>query len=368
MVLNETPEMVGIAQMTLLLPGMLLMLIGGSVADRSGARRVAAIGQLAAGFAPLMLIAMLLTDSLTLTGMLVYALIAGAASAFVTPARDGLLSQVAGGRIQRTVMLTSIVQFGMQILGSLAATLADTFGGPVILATQALVMLAGAIGYLRIRDTAVIAKAARPSLAASVAEGARTVLGSVNMRNIVMQNVAMALFFMGSFVVTLPLLVREAFAGTAADLGFMNAANSLGLVCTILLLVRAGDIRRQGRALLLAQGIGAVVLGLTAFAPNYPSFIAMLFMWGSCGGVAMTMSRTIMLEQAPDAQRGRVMGFFAFSFMGAGPVGALVNGLLVERIGARQTLALSAVLMGVVVLVMAWRSTLWRLEGHSAPV
>jgi hypothetical protein len=75
----------------------------------------------------------------------------------VRKSTDGLLSQVAGGRIQRTVMLTSIVQFGMQILGSLAATLADTFGGPVILATQAFVMLAGAIGYLRIRDTAVIA-------------------------------------------------------------------------------------------------------------------------------------------------------------------------------------------------------------------
>ena len=53
MVLRESPNRVGIAQMTLLLPGTLLILAGGSVADRYGGRRVAALAQAAATLAPL---------------------------------------------------------------------------------------------------------------------------------------------------------------------------------------------------------------------------------------------------------------------------------------------------------------------------
>ena len=37
-----------------------------------------------------------------------------------------------------------------------------------------------------------------------------------------------------------------------------------------------------------------------------------------------------MQEQAPANQRGRVMSFHSLSFMGAGPVGALLCGYLVE--------------------------------------
>ena len=80
------------------------------------------------------------------------------------------------------------------------------------------------------------------------------------MRVVMIQNVAMAIFFMGSYMVTMPLLVREVFAGGAQDLALMNGANSLGLLSTIVLLLRLGDVRRQGRALLLTQGLGAAVL------------------------------------------------------------------------------------------------------------
>ena len=355
--------MVGVAQMTLLLPGMLLMLLGGSVADRIGGRIVATVGQAAAGFAPLVLLLLVSTGRLTLTGMLVYAVIMGSASAFVTPARDGLLNVVASGRIQRTVMLTSIIQFGLQIVGFLIASLADTLGPESILGFQSLVLLTGAIGFLYIREIRPpVVKQGRLSLVASIVEGAKTVLGSTPMRAVVVQNVAMALFFMGSFMVTLPLLVRDVFHGSASDLAFINAANSLGIVVSMVLLVRYGDLHRQGRALMLAQGAGAVALCVSAFAPGYGWFVFVLFWWGSCGGIAMSMSRTIMQELAPEDQRGRVMGFYAFSFVGAGPLGALLSGYLVEHIGAREALICSSLLMAVVVLTMSLRSSLWRLQ------
>ena len=88
--------------MTLLLPGTLLILIGGSYADRFGGRRVAAIAQGFAALAILFLIAVLVVDSLSYTAMLVYGVMMGCAVAFVTPARDGLLSHALSITVPRS--------------------------------------------------------------------------------------------------------------------------------------------------------------------------------------------------------------------------------------------------------------------------
>ncbi|MEC7138714.1 MAG: MFS transporter, partial [Pseudomonadota bacterium] len=112
MVLREPAERVGIAQMTLLLPGMLLILIAGVLADRIGLRRQAAWSQLLAGLMPLLLAVAVYMQALSFTVMVIFALLSGCASAFLTPARDGLLNHVAGEDVQRTVMQASLCQFG----------------------------------------------------------------------------------------------------------------------------------------------------------------------------------------------------------------------------------------------------------------
>ena len=207
-----------------------------------------AVGQWRAALAPLLLVAVVGFEALTFTTMLCYAVLMGTAQAFVTPARDGLLTQVAEGRVQRAVMLTSVIQFGLQIAGFALAALLDTVGAIPILAAQSLVLAAGVFVFSRIHP-GVERRHSGPSapLLQSVLEGARTVFASPSMRMIVVQNVAMAMFFMGSIIVTMPLLVREVFDGSAGDLAFVNTCNSLGLVSSILFLLRFGDVRRQGR-------------------------------------------------------------------------------------------------------------------------
>ncbi len=367
MVLRESPEMVGVAQMTLLLPGTLLILVGGSYADRFGGRRVAMAAQSVAVAAPLILLGLVYLGELTFGAMLVYAFVMGCAQAFVTPARDGLLNQVAGGRVQRTVMLASIVQFGLQILGFLVAALADRAGPLPVLLVQAMVLAVGVWGLHRIdvapEPSVLRADASTPStpLFQSMLEGSRTVLGHLDMRAVALLNVFMAIFFMGSYIVTLPLLVREVFDGGANELGLMNACNSLGLVVALLLLLRFGDIARQGRALLLSQAFGAVALAAAGAVPNFAMLLCVLFCWGGCAGVAMGMARTIMQERAPEGQRGRVMAFSGFSFMGAGPIGAIGCGFLVDQFGPRAALEIAAAGMLCILVVLALRSSLWRM-------
>ena len=372
MVLRESPQMVGVAQMAMLVPALLFMLIGGSLADRYGGQRVVVIAQSIAVLPPLGLLLVLGADSLSFGFMIGYALMMGCAQAFVTPARDALLNQVAEGKIQRTVVKATMIQFVMQMVAFLVAGQADRLGPELVVGVQILALAIGAVALGRIvleaPSSAVTAVHPVRDLALSVVAGWRTVMRSASMRMVAVQNIAVGMFFMGSYIVTIPLLVRDRYDGSAGDLALLNAANALGLVLTIFLLLRVGDIHRQGRALLLAHGVGAVALGAGGVGLGFPAFTACIFAWGACGGIAMTMARTIMQEQAPDDQRGRVMGFFSFSFMGAGPIGAVLSGFMAERWGPEIALTIAATAMLVVVIVVSLTSKLWSIDTKSHEV
>lgn len=367
-VLDESPEMVGVAQMTMLVPTMLLILVGGSLADQLGARRMVAIAQSIAVLPPLFLLAAVWADVLTFKVMIGYAIVMGVAQAFVTPARDGLLAQVAEGRIQRMVVLANVTQFGVQMGGFIIASFAEVIGPRPVLAIQAAMLAIGVAAFSRVAvpTPALFERRMLGNVLASIHEGYRSVIASRPMRMVFLQNCAMGVFFMGSYVVTFPLLVREVYEGSSSDLAWMNTCNSLGLVSTMLVLMRFGDIRRMGRALLLSQMVGAVVLAsIGVFEPSFSALLVFVYMWGMCGGIAMSMSRTIMQEQAPENQRARVMSFFSFSFMGAGPIGALANGFLVQWAGPQTALIIAGSLMCVILLTIASSSHLWRFEGHT---
>ncbi|HIG43986.1 MAG: MFS transporter [bacterium] len=368
-VLNESAKMVGVAQMAFLLPAMLLMLIGGSLADQLGGRRVAIIGHIAASIAPLFLTIVIATDNLSYAMVIVFAVIMGCAQALVTPARDGLLALVADGQIQQKVVLVSLVQFGVQMLGFLAAAFADKYGAEFILMLQFTILTIGTIAYFRLdvphETPPRLADGMVTNVLHSIVEGYRTVKASRHMRIVVLQNCAMGVFFMGSYIVTIPLLIRDLYGGSSVELSWMNAGNSLGLVISILFLMRFGDIHRQGRALLVAQGIGAFALAGAGLGLGFYTAVGAIFAWGLCGGIAMTMSRTIMQEKAPPDQRARMMGFYSFSFMGSGPIGALFCGYLVEGIGPGPALMVASTMMLAVVVVVSFQSSLWSMDSST---
>lgn len=365
MVLRESPAMVGVAQMALLAPVTLLMLVGGGVADVLGGRRVAMTAQ---AFAVLPSVALLLAlrwDALSLGVMLGYAVVMGCVTAFVTPARDGLLNAVAPGRVQRAVVWVGLAQYGVQGVGFLVAGMADRVGAEVVLGFQIFVLAVG-VGAYRLLPRGPSLRIAAPSareLAAVIAEGCRTVLRSPVIRPVVAQNIAMGVFFMGSYIVTVPLLIREVYAGTSAQLALANAGNMLGLVCSLLALLVAGDLRRPGRALLLSQGLGCFFLAAAGLGFGFGAVVFCLWLWGVCGGVSMSMSRAIMQEAAPSGQRGRVMAFFSISFMGSAPIGALLCGQLVAVLGARLALVTACAALMIVMIALARASGLWNLRG-----
>ena len=222
--------------------------VAGALADRLGPDRQALWAQVFAAVVPWLLIAAIAMGWLSYAVMVLYAVLMGCAQAFVTPARDGLLNHVAGEHIQRTVLLTSFCQFGCQIIGYGLAAFADTVGAEVVMILQSVFLLIGVAAYIAIRKLGVVEPhpGSEHSVVKDVVQGAKTIAASNIMRMVVVQNVAMACFFMGSFIVSFPLVVREVFNGSSSDLGLLNAFNALGLVLTIVIMLRVGYVQRPG--------------------------------------------------------------------------------------------------------------------------
>ena len=149
MVMREPAERVGTAQMALLLPGTLLILIAGATADRVGLQTSHHCPAFSRDI-PLSLSVSIVFGMQSFGLMILYALL-WAVSAFLTPARDGLLSYVADGDVQKTVMQATLCQFGFQIIGYSLAGFADQLGAETVLIAQGLLLLLGVAAYSQLK-------------------------------------------------------------------------------------------------------------------------------------------------------------------------------------------------------------------------
>ena len=247
--LHESADRVGLAQTAMMLPSLLFILIGGVAADRFGGRRVAGLAQLIAGVAPLVLAVIVARGGLSYTILILYALWIGVCQAFIAPARDGMLTQVSGADIQRTVIIVTGVQFGMQLVGFAVAAAADLSGPVPLMVIQSLAILAGALCYLRLRiDHVRDRSSAGEAGSQMVRDGIRHVLRSEVLRAAMILTFSVGILFMGVFMVGIPLLLRDLHDASPADLAFANVCNVFGIILTIAYLLKRGGIRaRRGR-------------------------------------------------------------------------------------------------------------------------
>jgi MFS family permease len=80
--------------------------------------------------------------------------------------------------------------------------------------------------------------------------------------------------------------------------------------------------------------------------------------------VQMAASNTLIQAMVPDHLRGRVMSAYAMMFMGMAPFGALLAGVLAERMGAPGTVAMGGVVCIVGAVLFGMRLPALRDEAR----
>jgi len=362
--LEESPDRLGLAQAALTAPMLLLLPFAGVLAERADRRIVllAFHALAAAGAAGLSLL--LFTGYLQYDVLVAYALIVGLAGAFVMPARDSAINAVARvsqrmGRhdltIQRAVILASLIQFGAQILG-MAAGFTARFTGPApLFAVQAAgVLIAGLAALAMPRLDRRVPRSGRESILRSLGDGVSAVVRSPILLPMTLIMVAVGLLVVGGgFFVIIPVLVRDDYGGGYGLLSALLVAFWIGAFTANVLLARSRGVERPGRALFTAQL--ATVLSMATLAAPIPQALlfALVFFWGLGAGVAISLSRSVVQENAPPDKIARVMSVYQLGLFGGMPAGAVIMGYAVEALGARQASLIPAGGLLLVLIVVA---------------
>ena len=363
-VLHESPERVGIAQMITQLPALFLLLFAGLIADRIEQRRILVVTHLLVALSQVGMAWLIVAGGLTFDWLLALALFGGIAGVFSGPPRDALLSRVAGDQIQRAVILIIGLQFGSQIVGYLMASTTDRVGAPALFMLCAAMYALGAIPCAQLPSSEPSPANGRHPLR-EIGIGLRVALRSERIRPVLILTFALGLFFVGTFFVLLPLIIRDVYHGGAADLSLAFGANMTGTLVVIGLLMRRGGVERQGRAFMLALLFGSLMLSLLYLKPPYWAFFALSFVWGLGGGLTMTMGRSIVQEAAPPELAARLLSIYAFAMSAGMPIGSLAIGYAAQTWGTLNAALFPAIGMAVTVLVVQLTSNCWGMMPYA---
>ncbi len=360
--LEESPARLGIAQAALTAPMLFLLPIAGVVAERADRRSLLLGFHLLAGLATAFLTLSLFAGFLSYEGLIAYALVVGLAGAFVMPARDSAINGVTrvnqrlgrGMSLQRAIVFASLVQFTAQITGMALGFLASQIGPAPLFAVQAVIVVLGGLAALAMPKLPRPKPSGEPVLTA-LHDGIRTVITSPIIWPMTAIMIAVgALVVGGGFFVIIPVLVRDIFGAGYATLSTLMVTFWVGALASNIVLARLPLIERPGRTLIIVQAFAAIVLGCLVLETSLPVLYGIVFAWGLAGGVAMSLSRALVQENAPKRQIARVMSVYQLGLFGGMPAGAVIMGYVVEAVGPRLAALIPAggILAVLVIIVL----------------
>ena len=346
------------AQVALAVPQVFLMMFAGSLADKSDSRVILLWVNLLAAIPPIVLGWLTYSGALEYWHIIVFGLLMSASFAFMVPTRDALLSRVATGNIQNSVMMALIAQFAAQLLGYILAGAAAPIAGPwALLAMQTIALVIGFLVTLALPDFPPVPS--QDDERSGWKAGFSIVWKSSVMRPVILSSVGTGIFFIGIFMVTLPLIVTDIFGGGQLEISILNFTFWGGTIVSTVIMMTRRPVERRGRAMVGALIVGCFALMLVPIAPTFGAVCAIAGAWGLAAGVNMTMARTIVQVEAPPDARGRVLAFYSLGFVGSAPVGATLSGIVTEFIGPLATTFLCAVSMLILVTILIAVTPVW---------
>jgi predicted MFS family arabinose efflux permease len=158
----------------------------------------------------------------------------------------------------------------------------------------------------------------------------------------------------------LPYIARNVHNTDQTGLGYLSASFAFGALAASMVLSNIGGVK-LARLMIMSTAVWYVLLILFAHMQTMPAAIACLMMAGFAQSFSMITLAVILLRTAGERFRGRVMGVRMMAIYSL-PIGLLVAGPLIERVGFAPTATLYAAvgLFFTLFIALRWREDLWR--------
>ncbi len=348
---NHSASALGLVTGLQFLPFILLAPFTGMVADRFSKRHVLFATQSFLGVSALVLAALTLTGHVQLWHVYTIAFLQGVATALDNPARQSFVSEmVPKDRLSNAVALNSAsFNLGRLVGPGVAGLVIAAFGTGWALAVNGF-SFAFVLASLVAMRGGDLTPAPRAEGKGQIRQGIAYVRSRPDIM-LVMGLVFVLGTFGMNFQITTALMATTEFHRGPTEYGLLGSIMAVGSLGGALLAARRKTPRL--RVLLVALTGFTVTAGLGALAPTYDLFALILVPMGLFALTAMTTANAMVQLSVDPQMRGRVMALYMAVFMGGTPVGAPIVGWVGEAFGARWTIGLGAVAVGLSVVAVA---------------
>ncbi|HUK41225.1 MAG TPA: MFS transporter [Candidatus Acidoferrales bacterium] len=348
------------------IPLFLFGIVAGALADRSSRKTQLIVAQVTNAVLNFILATLVLMDRVQPWHVYVTGFLVGTVQAFQNPARQTLVSDLAGRRhIINALALNSMALNTSRALGpALAGLLIATVGVHGSYYVQAVMFLLATVWTIQMhvpkrgRESAQVA---REPLLKSIKGGFDYVRANSSIRAQLILALGPLTLAM-PFTNMMPIFARDVLHGGAQLQGLLLSAFGVGSLLGALIVA---SIPRQ-RAYALPAIIGAVVFSFTVFLFGSSQWVWLSLTCAFFSGIFMTTYQTqdqaLLQLSAPSHIRGRVMSFYLMN-RATIPIGTLLAGALAHYFGgpaAVRMMSLAAV--GVIFLVIAKHPAFVRLN------
>jgi len=331
------------------LPMMLFSPWGGLIADRLDKRRILYVTQTLAGLLALVLAALVATHVITLWMVAAIAVALGFVNVFDNPARQSFIAEmVPETELGNAITLNSVTINLARVMGpALAGVLIATVGIAPCFMANAFSFGAVVISLAMMRAGELYPVGRQPRQPGQVREGLRYVRRTPELL-VPLIMITVVGTFAWEFQVSLPLMARFTFHGSAATYGTMLAFMGAGAVVGGLVTARRNRVTAVGLGR-SSIGWGLAILA-ASIAPNLPTEFALLLLVGYGSISFNSLAKTTLQLAAVPSMRGRVMALWSVAWLGSTPVGGPIVGWIGQSFGARWSLVvggLATVLAGL---------------------
>ena len=347
---GSSPTSLSIVLAAQAIPLVVMLPMGGVIADRLGRARVIAATDIILSAVVLTTAALFLTHTATIPLLALLGFISGLLNGVWFPAFVGLVPDVVRDEehLQAANACVSVASNTGLIVGSaLGGVLVAAFGAGIAIAIDGLSFLVAGLLVLSIRHVST-PQVSGESVLGDLVHGWRVF---ISMRWVVIVVAAFSVIVMGwrgAEEVMGPVLAKEQYGG-AAGWAVVLGAMSVGLLVGAFVATRIRTDRPLVVALVGCFALPVWLLSL-AFALPLAVVAGFALLWGLAFEVMGVLWFTALQTHVPRESLSRVSAYDAMGSLMFGPIGLALAGPLVSAIGLRESLIISAALISVALM------------------
>ncbi|MGO4385068.1 MFS transporter [Specibacter sp. RAF43] len=359
--LSGSVTAVGITVFMQFIPSLVLMPLGGILADRYSKRLILMISQGSAGVLAAVMAALALTGHLAVWHIYVIAFVLGLVVVADQPARQVFVNELVGPRQLRNAISlnSSIFQMGGMIGPAVSGVLITAVGGGWAFAVNAFACAVTVISLACVRPAELVKCAPAKRARGQFMEGVRYVLRKPT----IFWPTVMAAFFSVfglSLAVLMAAYANNVFDAGAGGYGLLNTLVAMGALAGALASTRVAVLRL--RSVISAAGAYGVVLMIASLAPGMVTFGAVMVVAGFASLLFLTSANQLVQMSTNVQVRGRVMSLYIMVLIGGQAVGGPLMGFLAEHLGVQWAMVVAggvpALAAGTIAVILARRGQL----------